>query len=482
MKIATAALLATAASAHNFKSCPDSPGVLHVTALTLNPDPPQLGKSLSVSFSGKTSVNIAAGKADLAVKLHGIKLTSADFNFCTQLGLKCPLTAGDAFTASLSYNLPSAPLPPGLTITVESTFTDAAGKELDCYTLDTGLGSTDAMLALPGQYPGSLTDDQARGLFSMWRKQFPHVDIDDVEVRYKIFKNNLETVIDHNMNSNEDDYEMGMNEFGHLTWREFKKQYVGTGYRSDLTEFPRSLHQIPSNFTAPKNGVDWAKKGAVTAIKNQGQCGSCWAFSTTGSIEGAYQIKTGTLKSFSEQQLVDCDTKVDQGCNGGLMDNAFAFIKKNKGLCTEASYPYTGVDGTCDKGCKKDPASTVNTFTDVATTAKALMSAVTKQPVSVAIEADQSAFQFYKSGVFTATCGTTLDHGVLAVGFGSMKSDNITTMVADGKKKKSQNYWKVKNSWGASWGLKGFILLQRGKKQAGGQCGILNSASYPTLN
>lgn len=205
-----------------------------------------------------------------------------------------------------------------------------------------------------------------------------------------------------------------------------------------------------------------------------------WAFSTTGSIEGAYFLKTGTLKSFSEQQLVDCDKKSDQGCDGGLMDNAFDFIKQNKGLCTEASYPYKGVDGTCKKSCTDDSKATVKTHTDVDPTATALMSAITKQPVSVAIEADQSGFQFYKSGVFTAACGTTLDHGVLAVGYGTLGKKNNSTLV-DGKQKKSKKFWKVKNSWGSSWGMNGFILLERGKKQAGGQCGILNSASYPTL-
>ena len=197
-----------------------------------------------------------------------------------------------------------------------------------------------------------------------------------------------------------------------------------------------------------------------------------WAFSTTGSLEGAYFIKTGTLKSFSEQELVDCDTKVDQGCNGGLMDNAFDFVQKNKGLCTETEYPYKGADGTCrSKNCKAVKFN-VKSHTDVGKTEKALMSAVKQQPVSIAIEADQSGFQFYKSGVFTATCGTRLDHGVLAVGYGTMGKSNG---------KKATNHWKVKNSWGASWGLKGFILLERGKKQAGGQCGLLNSASYPNL-
>ena len=206
---------------------------------------------------------------------------------------------------------------------------------------------------------------------------------------------------------------------------------------------------------------------AVTPIKNQGQCGSCWAFSTTGSLEGAYFLKTGELKSFSEQQLVDCDTKQDQGCNGGLMDNAFDFIKTNKGLCTEESYPYKGVDGTCNKKCKDDSKATVKTHTDVAANAKALMSAIAKQPVSIAIEADQSSFQFYKSGVFNnAGCGTQLDHGVLAVGYGTLNGTD---------------YWKVKNSWGATWGLNGYILLAKGTTAKPiNMCGISQSASYPT--
>merc|ERR1711907_472824 len=166
---------------------------------------------------------------------------------------------------------------------------------------------------------------------------------------------------------------------------------------------------IPEGFVAPKS-VDWSKKGAVTAVKNQGQCGSCWAFSTTGSLEAAHFLKTGKLEMLSEQQLVDCDRKKDQGCNGGLMDNAFDFIHENKGLASEKAYPYKGVDGTCKRSAKSVPGTTVKKHTDVASNEKALMSAISKQPVSVAIEADQQGFQFYSSGVFSGECGTNLDH------------------------------------------------------------------------
>lgn len=147
------------------------------------------------------------------------------------------------------------------------------------------------------------------------------------------------------------------------------------------------------------------------------------------------------------------------------MDNAFSWIQSNGGICTEDDYAYTGVDGTCSSSCSV-VSGTSPSFTDVAQSESALAAAVTQQPVSVAIEADQTAFQFYSSGVLTGSCGTNLDHGVLAVGYGT---DSGT------------DYWKVKNSWGASWGMDGYINIEKGNSQSGGQCGILMSASYPTL-
>jgi len=215
----------------------------------------------------------------------------------------------------------------------------------------------------------------------------------------------------------------------------------------------------------------------VTGVKDQGQCGSCWSFSTTGALEGAYFTKYGTLPSFSEQQLVDCDNRKnggkDMGCNGGLMDNAFTWIKKNGGLCTETEYPYvsgtTKTAGTCQTICALVENSSVQSFVDVPKSSdQSMMAAVAKQPVSVAIEADQKEFQLYKSGVFTGSCGTTLDHGVLVVGYGS-ESDG--------------DYYIVKNSWGTTWGSSGFIYLGRGAEynNGDGQCGVLLQASYPLV-
>lgn len=222
--------------------------------------------------------------------------------------------------------------------------------------------------------------------------------------------------------------------------------------------------------TGVPESIDWVKKGAVTPVKNQGQCGSCWSFSTTGAMEGAYFVAYNKLVSFSEQELVDCDN-VDKGCNGGLMDNAFKWVEKNGGLCSENDYKYnsgtTKKAGSCDKSCSNIENSEISDYYDVKTNSdEAMMEALAGQPVAIAIQADQKDFQLYKSGVFTGSCGTRLDHGVLAVGYGSL----------DG-----EDYYKVKNSWGTTWGDNGYILLGRGSSynRGKGQCGMLMSASYP---
>merc|ERR1719421_1001035 len=223
----------------------------------------------------------------------------------------------------------------------------------------------------------------------------------------------------------------------------------------------KNVVELPA---ATADSVDWEAKGAVTPVKNQGQCGSCWAFSTTGSVEGAFQIAGNPLTSFSEQDLVSCaSSSGNQGCNGGLMDDAFKWIESN-GIASEASYPYTsgsGQTGTCKSSVTA--VAKVTGFQDVAQGNEAqLKSSIQAAPTSVAIEADKSAFQLYKSGVFdSATCGKKLDHGVLAVGYGTDSG---------------KDYYKVKNSWGASWGQQGYILMVQGKDM----CGIADSASRPT--
>lgn len=294
---------------------------------------------------------------------------------------------------------------------------------------------------------------------------------DHFEHMFNNYANNDDFITRHN--SLGLSYELGHNQFSHLNFDEFR-DYVKLGLNLPTVETKPNLRTVEAslNVSALPASVDWTTKGAVTGVKDQGNCGSCWSFSATGALEGAYQIKYGTLISFSEQNLVSCDT-IDSACNGGLMDNAFTWTKSNGGLCTEAGYPYTsgstGQKGTCMTTCSKNTAVAPKSFTDVAKNSdSALMTALTLQPVSIAIQANQPAFQLYKSGVLTGSCGTNLDHGVLAVGYGTW---------TDGT-----DYYKVKNSWGTTWGMSGYILIQRGNPQRCGECGILcGPPSYPNL-
>jgi len=275
--------------------------------------------------------------------------------------------------------------------------------------------------------------------------------------RYDIFKANMDFVTEHNAANHT--YTVELNRFADLTSGEFKKIY--NGY---LGAPRRSVDFSLAKVSFPTGSVDWTTQGVVTPVKDQGQCGSCWAFSTTGSMEGAIAIAHGknALVSLSEQELVDCGAAYGNlGCNGGLMDRAFKYAEAN-GLCTEAAYPYTAANGQCKKSsCTASPYTMLKGYKDV--TAKdenALATAVQLGPVSVAIEADQAGFQMYKSGVFSGVCGENLDHGVLVVGYGV---DN------------GQEYWKVKNSWGTSWGEQGYIRMIEGKDE----CGIADQPSYP---
>jgi xylem cysteine proteinase len=265
---------------------------------------------------------------------------------------------------------------------------------------------------------------------------------------------------------------MDVNQFADLTADEFKAT-VSTNFRRRNATGLRGLRVQPSAYDLTRDelptSVNWTAKGAVTPVKNQEQCGSCWAFSTTGSVEGAWFLANNNLTSLSEQQLVDCSTaEGNQGCNGGLMDYGFEYIVKNKGITTEEAYPYTATGPNTCVAAGKPVAATVLGYKDVPVNSEtALETAIAQTPVSVAVEADQSVFQFYSGGVMDSACGTQLDHGVLAVGYG----------VLGGKE-----YYLVKNSWGASWGANGYILLGRGAKfNPAGQCGIQMAASYPVV-
>lgn len=253
-------------------------------------------------------------------------------------------------------------------------------------------------------------------------------------------------------------YKLGLNKFADLTAQEFAAQYLGT----KVTQ-KKSSAKPKVNLNAPKS-VDWVTKGAVSDVKDQGQCGSCWAFSTTGAIESANYLNTYEMTLLSEQQLVDCSSAYgNMGCNGGLMDYGFEYAEKT-GLTTESSYAYTGETGTCESWKIEDGVK-VSSYTDVNADTASLLAAVVQQPVSIAINANP--IQLYTSGIYNdwEECEGQLDHGVLMVGYGS----------DDGEK-----FWKVKNSWGATWGEEGYFRLAR-RTSGDGICGCTEAASYPSL-
>jgi cathepsin L len=298
--------------------------------------------------------------------------------------------------------------------------------------------------------------------FGAWTKLHGKVYRTQTEYQYRlhVYKQNLDFIENHNRQNH--GFSVAMNQFGDLTSEEFSHLYLGMRINaSNIVQSNVVILDAPTD-----NTVDWRTKGAVTPVKNQGQCGSCWAFSTTGSVEGAWAITKGTLVSLSEQNLVDCSGSYgNYGCNGGLMDSAFQYIIANAGIDTEDSYKYTARDGTC-KYNKATIGATMSSYQDVQSKSEAqLVAAINKQPVSVAIDASHSSFQFYSSGVYyEKSCSPTqLDHGVLAVGYGTQSTSD---------------YYIVKNSWGTSWGMQGYILMSRNKNN---NCGIATMSSYPVI-
>jgi len=282
--------------------------------------------------------------------------------------------------------------------------------------------------------------------------------------RFNIFQENLLKI--ERLNKEQKTAKFGINKFSDLTADEFRRFYSGTKVAKKNPTWPMLPLKSTKELSSVPPSWDWTTLGAVTPVKNQGQCGSCWAFSSTGNIEGQWFLSGKTLTSLSEQNLVDCDHECmeyegeqacDAGCEGGLMPNAFNYVLKNKGIDTETSYPYTGQDGSC-KSNSKNIGATITNWTMVPSD-EIQMAAYLKEigPLSVAVDAE--AWQFYFGGVLQIGmfCGTTLDHGVLIVGYGN------ETNIFD----QTVNFWKIKNSWGEDWGENGYIRITRGNDECG---------------
>ena len=304
--------------------------------------------------------------------------------------------------------------------------------------------------------------------FTGFREKFnkKYETLEEETSRFEVFRNNLRTIVLHNLDSRQN-FTMGINQFTDLTSQEFKELYL-SGYKP-LQSF--GCNSFASHGSNLPDSFDWTSKGVVNGVRDQGQCGSCWAFATTANAESVWAISSGKLLDMSEEYLVDCATGTgyfNMGCNGGNPDSAFKYMIKN-GQCTEASYPYTSGTTKTAGPCQKCTSAGVSfsACSDVAPNDQlALKAAVSKQPVVIAIEADTRYFQSYASGILTdaTKCGTNLDHAVEIVGYGT---------------ENGIDYWKVRNSWGTTWGQNGYVLIQRSSSTNDiGVCGIAAQPSF----
>ncbi|KAL6865209.1 hypothetical protein ACP4OV_016360 [Aristida adscensionis] len=324
-------------------------------------------------------------------------------------------------------------------------------------------------LALNISYTLANTEPSTSGLgeeamkirYEMWMVEYGRTYKDEVEKahRFKVFKENIDFIERSNRAVGNGKYLLAINKFADMSNKEFMAMYTRSEPLSSTTAKNISgFEYMNVTLTDLPEEVDWTKKGAVTKIKEQKDCGCCWAFCVVAAVEGIHQIKTGKLLSLSEQQLLDC-TGLTHDCTDGIKNRAFKYIIRNGGIAIEDAYPYTAKKGPCQY---VKPDVMITAYKSVPRDDEdALAAAVAHQPVAVGIDVDN--IKFYSSGVFLGKdCGDQPNHCLTVVGYGTH----------DGTK-----YWLLKNQWGESWGEKGYMKLERGTNA----CGIAKHASYPVI-
>ncbi|ESQ54998.1 hypothetical protein EUTSA_v10027165mg [Eutrema salsugineum] len=316
---------------------------------------------------------------------------------------------------------------------------------------------------------GNRSDVEVGFIYKTWMsnhgKRYVN-SLGEKENRFQIFKENLRFIDQHNAKNLS--YQLGVTRFADLTVQEYQELFSQT-LKPRQRDLRISRRYVPLDVDLLPESVDWRNEGAVSEIKDQGTCNSCWAFSSVASVEGINKIVTGELVTLSEQELVDCNTE-NNGCYGnGWMDVAFQYLINNNGLDSQMNYPYNAVQGYCNH--QKNNSTkivTIDGYEDVPANDEAsLKKAVAHQPVSVGFDKKSQEFMLYKSGIYNGPCGTALDHALVIVGYGS---------------ENGHDYWIVRNSWGTRWGDAGYAKVARNFENPTGICGIAMVASYPTKN
>jgi len=431
-----------------YKDC----GSKHGKVTGLSPTSFSTGTTATITGTGTIDEDVTAAKISATISALGTQLSSCSGDGTKDIVCDLPLNTGSITVPALLF-----PLKQG-TLKLPVKVTTSASIPASLASVDIHLKGDDqngeSAVCLDVHTSASLSsDDKWEAFKAKYGKVYNGVD--NEAAHKQVYETNMRWAME-NSNANT---QFGENQFADLTANQYKVA-AGLGYKgkaSSLRGLPHmGVHEYQGEELAAS--VDWSTEGAVTAVKDQGQCGSCWAFSTTGGMEGAWQIASGSLTSMSEQQLVDC-SKQNAGCNGGSMELAFNYAK-TVNVATESSYPYTARDGSCKSSYTTAiPQGGVIGYKSVGQSTDSLKSALNSGPVSVAIEADQLAFQLYSGGILKSGCGTNLDHGVLAVGY-------------------TADAFKVKNSWGSSWGENGYLQIST----SGNTCGIHSDASYPTVS